>query len=86
MSFTLSSDYVIIIAKTGSVKSMTYWIPVLFIKYGISVIVTLLKLLGSQFSIMAANGTNELFEIHLAITIFYYSLPCIFTPFITNPW
>jgi len=69
MLFTLSSDYVIIIAKTGSVKSMTYWIPVLFIKYGISVIVTPLKLSGSQFSIMAANATNELFEINLAIII-----------------
>jgi hypothetical protein len=71
----------ITIAKTSSVKSMTYWILVLFIKYGISVIVTPLKLLGSQFFIMAATATNELFGINLAITIFYYCLPCIFTPF-----
>jgi superfamily II DNA helicase RecQ len=30
----LSGDDVITIAKTGSGKSMTYWMPVLFIKYG----------------------------------------------------
>jgi hypothetical protein len=66
---------------------MTYWMPVLFIKYGISVIVTLLKLLGSQFaqmleenrisaiSIMAANATNELFEVNLSITISYFMRP-----------
>src|ERR1700678_2875449 len=48
----LTGDDVITIAKTGSGKSMTYWMPVLFIKYGISVIVTLLKLLGSQFAQM----------------------------------
>ena len=42
----LNSDDVIPIARTGSGKSITYWIPVLFIKYGISIIVTPLKLLG----------------------------------------
>ena len=40
----LNGDDVITIAPTGSGKSMTYWMPVLFIKYGISVIVTPLKL------------------------------------------
>ena len=71
----LSGDDVITIARTGSGKSITYWMPVLFIKYGISLIVTSLKLLGSQFagmlqdngisviSITAANATNELFEV-----------------------
>jgi superfamily II DNA helicase RecQ len=66
---------VITIAPTGSRKSMTYWMPVLFIKYGISVIVTPWKLLGAQFSemlegvgisavsITAANTTNELFDL-----------------------
>jgi superfamily II DNA helicase RecQ len=83
----LTGDDVITIAKTGSGKSMTYWMPVLFIKYGISVIVTPLKLLGSQFaqmleencisviSIMAANATNELFEVDLSITISYFTRP-----------
>src|SRR5882762_10775544 len=83
----LTGDDVITIAKTGSGKSMTYWMPVLFIKYGISIIVTPLKLLGSQFSqmleenhinaisIMAANATNELFEVNLSITISYFTRP-----------
>ena len=74
----LNGDDVITIARTGSGKSITYWIPVLFIKYGISVIVTPLKLLGSQFagmlqnngitaiSVTAANATNELFEVRLS--------------------
>ena len=73
----LSGDNMITIARTGSGKSITYWMPVLFIKYGISVIVIPLKLLGLQFtgmlqdngisaiSIMAANATNELFEVIL---------------------
>ena len=71
----LSGDDAITIARTGSGKSITYWMPVLFIKYGISPIVTSLKLLGSQFagmlqdnginviSITAANATNKLFEV-----------------------
>ena len=81
----LTGNEVITIAKTGSGKSMTYWMPVLFIKYGISVIVTPLKLLGSQFaqmlqenhisaiSITAANAINELFEVNLSITISYFT-------------
>jgi superfamily II DNA/RNA helicase len=32
----LTGDDVITITKTGSGKYMTYWMPVLFIKYGIS--------------------------------------------------
>ena len=69
----LTGDNMITIAKTGSGKSIIYWMPVIFIKYGISIIVTPLKLLGSQFaqmlenngisviSIMANNATNESF-------------------------
>ena len=71
----LNGNDVITIAPTGSRKSMTYWMPVLFIKYGIRMIVTPLKLLGAQFSemlkgvgisavsITAANTTNELFDV-----------------------
>jgi superfamily II RNA helicase len=86
----LNGDDVITIAKTGSGKSMTYllatyWMPVLFIKYGILVIVTPLKLLRSQFaqtlednhisaiSVTAANITNELFEVNLSIGISYFT-------------
>ena len=83
----LTGDDVITIAKTGSGKSMTYWMPVLFIKYRISIIVTPLKLLGSQFaqmleenrisaiSITVANATNELFEVNLPTTISYFMRP-----------
>ena len=80
----LTGDDVITIAKSGSGKSITYWMPVIFIKYGISIIVTPLKLLGSQFaqmlenngisviSITATNATNELFEVNLAITASHF--------------
>jgi superfamily II DNA helicase RecQ len=73
----LTGDDVITIAKTGSGKSMTYWMPVLFIKHGISIVVTPLKLLGSQFARTLENNhitaisitaTNELFEVNLSIT------------------
>ena len=78
----LAGEDVITIAPTGSGKSLTYWMPLLFIKYGITVVVTPLKLLGGQFSkmlqdngvsavsITAANATNELFE----ASLLYYCL------------
>jgi len=66
---------------THSGKSLTYWMPLgmplLFIKHGITVVVTPLKLLRGQFvemlqdnsisavSITASNTTNELFEMIL---------------------
>jgi len=71
----LTGEDVITVAPTGSGKSLTYWIPLLYIKHGITVVVTPLKLLGVQFvemlggkgisaiSITAANATNELFEV-----------------------
>lgn len=71
----MEGDDVITIAPTGLGKSLTYWMPLLFIKHGITVLVTPLKLLGGQFvemlqdnmisavSITAANATNELFEV-----------------------
>jgi superfamily II DNA helicase RecQ len=77
----LADEDVITIAPTGSGKSLTYWIPLLYIKHGITIVVTPLKLLGihwqfaqmlendriSAISIMAANATNELFEIMILI-------------------
>jgi hypothetical protein len=45
----LDGNDVITIAPTGSGKSLTYWMPPLFIKYGITVVVTPLKLLRGQF-------------------------------------
>lgn len=71
----LAGKDVITIAPTGSGKSLTYWMPLLYIKHGIMVVVSPLKLLGTQFvemlgdnrisavSIMVANVTNELFEV-----------------------
>ena len=75
----LTGNNVITIALTGSGKSLTYWMLLLFIKYGITVVVTPLKLLGGQFSkmlqdngvsavsITVANATNELFEASVLI-------------------
>ena len=71
----LNGDDVITIAPMGSKKSMTYWMLLLYIKHGIIVVVTPLKLLGSQFvdmlqgngisamSITASNTTNEMFKV-----------------------
>ena len=85
----LDGKDVITIAPTGSGKSLTYWMPLLFIKYGITVVVTPLKLLGGQFSkmlqdncvsavsITAANATNELFEASLLI-LFTHSIDSIY--------
>jgi len=66
---------VIEIAATGSGKSLPYWMALLFIKNGIVVLVTPLKLLGKQFvevlekneltaiSMTASNSNNKLFEV-----------------------
>ena len=63
--------------------------PLLFIKYGITVVVTPLKLLGGQFSkmlqdncvsavsITAANATNELFEASLILFIHPFTNGCL---------
>ena len=39
----LEQEDIITIATTGSGKSSTYWMPLLFVKHGIVVIVTPLK-------------------------------------------
>ena len=66
---------IIEIAATGSGKSLTYWMALLFIKHGNVVLVTPLKLLGEQFvrvlekneltavSMTASNSNNELFKV-----------------------
>ena len=73
----LAGEDVITIAPTGSGKSLTYWILLLYIKHGITVVVSPLKLLGTQFaqmlgdnqtsaysiSITVPNATNELFKV-----------------------
>jgi superfamily II DNA helicase RecQ len=71
----LACDDVITVAPTGSGKSLTYFMPLIYVKHGITVLVTPLKLLGDQFvkrltddiisavSITAENATNELFEV-----------------------
>ena len=79
----LAGEDVITVAPTGSGKSLTYWIPLLYIKHGITIVVSPLKLLGTQFarmlednrisaiSITAANATNELFEVMILIEFFF---------------
>ena len=71
----LAQDDVITIAATGSGKLLTCWMPLIFMKNGIIVLVTPLKLLGKQFedvlaknavsavSVTVANATNELSEV-----------------------
>ena len=66
---------VIEIAATGSGKSFPYWMALLFIKHGIVVLITPLKLLGEQFVgvlekneltavlMTASNSNNELFQV-----------------------
>ena len=71
----LDGNDVITIAATSSGKSFPYWMPLLYIKHGIVILVTPLKLIGKQFvdmleknqlhavSMTAANATNEVFEV-----------------------
>ena len=68
----LEQQDVITVAATGSGKSLTYWMALLYIKYGIVLLVTPLRLLRKQFvgiltgnkittvSMTAANATNQL--------------------------
>jgi len=77
----LVGEDVITITPTGSGKSLTYWIPLLYIKHGIMVVVSPLKLLGTQFAqmlgdnqisaifITVANATNELFKVMILAVI-----------------
>src|ERR1700729_688493 len=84
----LAGKDVIPIAPTGSGKSLTYWMPLLFIKYGITVVVTPLKLLGGQFSKMLQdNGLVQCLSLRLMQQtnflrqVFLYYLLILLTPF-----
>jgi superfamily II DNA helicase RecQ len=71
----LEGSDIITIVVTGSGKSHTYWMVLLYIKHGIVILVTPLKLLGKQFvdvltkndlktvSMTAANTMNKLFKV-----------------------
>jgi len=62
----LAGEDVITVAPTGSGKSLTYWIPLLYIKHSITVVISPLKLLGTQFAQMLAVNRIS------AISIFPY--------------
>lgn len=67
--------HVINIAATGSGKTLTFWMPLLFRPQGIQIIITPLNLLGKQnvkildaqgiksVAITAANATPEIFRV-----------------------
>ena len=73
--FILEQRDVITVAATGSRKSLTYLMALLYIKYGIVLLVTPLKLLRKHFvevltgnkitamSMTAANATSHLFKV-----------------------
>jgi len=71
----LEGNHAITIAATGSGKTLTYWMVLLYVKHSIVLLIIPLKLLGTQFvnvltrnhlkavSMMAANATNTLFKV-----------------------
>jgi hypothetical protein len=68
----LAGKDVITIAPTGSGKSLTYWMPLLYIKHGITVVVSRLKLLGTQFiEMLGDNGiSKDQIMIHFARRVY----------------
>ncbi len=71
----LAGQDVITVAPMGAGKSLTYWIPLVFVEKGIVMAVLPLKQLGSQFStwlnekgfpaisVTAENSSNELYSV-----------------------
>jgi len=72
---------VIYISGTGSGKTLTFWLPMLYEKESISILVTALNILGDQtarqlnaaeipaINLTAATATNSAFEV---ILYFYF--------------
>ena len=66
---------IIAIAATGSGKTLTFWMPLLFKKDGIQIVVTPLNILGKQnvnnlaklgiqgITVMAENMTTQTFKV-----------------------
>jgi superfamily II DNA helicase RecQ len=71
----LKGSGIVMVVAMGSGKSFTYWMVLLYVKHGIVLLITLLKLLGKQFInvlaknhlkavlMTAANATNALFKV-----------------------
>ena len=88
----LDSKDVITIAATGLGKSFPYWIPLLYIKYGIFILVTPLKLLGKQFVDILekiqlcvvqeeANDTLQCIEVFIQAVAHHLPMIAIITTF-----
>ena len=70
----LDGKDVITIAVTGSGKSFPHWMPLLYIKYGIVILVTPLKLLGKQFvDILEKNQLHAVSATYIASYIPFYN-------------
>ena len=73
----LQKHNIISISLTGSGKTLTFWLPLLFSKNSVSIVVTALNILGDQFvneleqagfpaiSVTAANNNEETFKVFL---------------------
>jgi superfamily II DNA helicase RecQ len=68
---------VVSIAATGSGKTLTFWMPLLFCEGGIQIVISPLNLLGKQnvdeltakcinaIAVTAKNANSETFQVHL---------------------
>lgn len=81
---------IISISATGSGKTLTFFMPLVFCKEGITIVVTALNVLGDQFvreageakfsgvSVTAENDNDKTFEVHKFHTCSYDHLPNFF--------